>query len=73
LGQPAFALKPLGFRFLNHQVTAKFLRFEPSGQDELPDSGLRNAKHPRDLDCGQRINAAECNRPRRGWGDNLTG
>ena len=58
LGQPAFALKPLGLFPLNHQVTAKFFRFEPSSQHKLANPRLRNTEHPRDLCCGQRIDGS---------------
>lgn len=57
-GQPAFAPKPLGFLSLNHQVAAKLFRLEPLGQNKLAHPRLRNAEHPRDLCCGQRIYGA---------------
>ena len=56
LGQPAFAPKPLSLSLFNHQIATKLFRLEPLGQNKLAHPGLRNAEHPRDLCCGQRIN-----------------
>src|SRR3989442_1301879 len=55
--QPALAPELLGFPALDYQIAAQLPCPEPFRQNELANPRLRNTEHPRDLCCGQRIDA----------------